>query len=58
MKSAGLLDREGGAKNSPGRRRVVPYTISAADEWISSFSAIWIPSRTSGRESIHAWELG
>ena len=49
---------EGGFKNSPGTRRVVPDTISAAVDWISSFSAVRIPRSTSGRESIHADGLG
>ena len=44
----------GGVKKSPGRRRVVPYTISAAVDCESSFRAVRIPSSTSGRESIHA----
>ena len=39
---------EEGVRNSPGRPRVVPYTISD----ISSFSAVRMPRSTSGRESI------
>ena len=39
---------EEGVRNSPGRPRVVPYTISD----ISSFSAVRMPRSTSGRASI------
>ena len=45
------LDREG-VKNSPGRRSLVPYTISAAVEDMSSLRAVRIPSRTRGKASI------
>ena len=45
-------------KNSPGRRNVVPYTISAAVEDVSSFSAVRMPRRVSGKASIHEEELG
>ena len=32
-----------GSKNSPGSRNVVPYTSSAAVQWISSLSAVCTP---------------
>ena len=45
-------------KNSPGRRRVVPYTISAAVEERSALRAVLMPRRMIGRESIQASGLG
>ena len=41
-----------GVKNSPGRQRVVPHTISTAVEEMSSLRAVRIPRRTRGRASI------
>ena len=41
----------GGVKNSPGRRKVVPYTSSAILQ-LMSFSTLRMPCRTMGRESI------
>ena len=43
-----------GVKNSPGRRSVVPYTISAAVELRSSLRAVLTPRRMRGRVSIQA----
>ena len=42
-----------GVKNSPGRRSVVPYTISATVDEMSCLKVVRIPRRTSGRASIH-----
>ena len=47
-----------GWMNSPGRRSVVPYTISAAVAEISSLSAVRIPRRMRGSVSIQASGLG
>ena len=45
-------------KNSPGRRRVVPYTISADVAEMSSLRAVRNPRSTSGSVSIHASGVG
>ena len=45
-------------KNSPGRRSVVPYTSSAAMQWISSFSAVRTSSSTMGSEVIQRSGVG
>ena len=52
------VELEEGLKYSPGRRRVIPYTISAAVQFVSSFSAVRMPSNTRGRASIHEKGLG
>ena len=39
-------------KNSPGKRKIVPYTNSAALHCRSLFRAALIPSKMSGRDSI------
>ena len=45
-------------KNSPGSRKVVPYTNSALVQAMSSLSAERMPSRTKGRASIQCdWGL-
>ena len=47
-------------KNSPGRRNIVPYTSSAAVQWIFSLSAVHTPSSTMGSQvrSSNPQELG
>ena len=49
----GQEEESGDVKNSLGRRRVVPYTISAAVQDGPSFSVVRIPRSTSGSVSIN-----
>ena len=49
--SAGV-ELRASSKNSPGKRRVVPYTSSAAVHWMSSLKVVRMPRRTSGSDSI------
>ena len=44
--------------NSPGRRSVVPYTISAAVELMPCLGDVLMPRRMSGRVSMQASGLG
>ena len=39
-----------GTRNSPGRRRGSPYTISAAVAWMSGLKALRMQSRATGKE--------
>ena len=40
------------SKNSPGRRRLVPYTSSAAVHLRSSLYAVRMPRRVNGSDSV------
>ena len=54
----GLMSEEDALKNRPGRWSVVPYTSSAAVQWMSSWTAVRMPSNTMGSESVHLFGSG
>lgn len=50
-----------GTKNSPVNRNFVLNASCAIEGWLSSFTQVWIPSRTGGNAShlsVFSWDLG